>query len=209
MAEETLKQETKESKMKEQKSDEKKSEETRKPEVAEQETKPKEASPSKKVLGDHNNTNKSDEKKSAPKKEKPEVVKGPKKTEGVVNGRDIPVSRKVAIALCNFIKKKKIDKAIEELEKVTRLKRAVPMKGEIAHRKGNMMSGKYPVKASGEFGRLLKSLKANAVYHELELEKVKIACKANKAPRPYRRFGRHQFKRCHVEIKLIPRVKHK
>jgi len=152
---------------------------------------------------------KSYDKKSEKKKEKPEVVKGPKKTEVVVNGKDIHVSNKVAVAICKFLKNKNIDRAIVELEQVGKLKRAIPMKGEIAHRRGRMMSGKYPVKAAGEFIRLLKSLKANAVYHELELERVRIACKANKAPRPYRRFGRAQFKRSHVEIRLVPITKTK
>ena len=88
------------------------------------------------------------------------------------------------------------------------MKKAVPMKGEIPHRKGKMMSGRYPVKASKHFVLLLKSLRSNALMNELELEKYKIFCKANVAPRPYRRFtrfGARKFKRSHVEIKLINR----
>ena len=83
------------------------------------------------------------------------------------------------------------------------MKIAVPMRGEIPHRKGKIMSGRYPVKAAKEFIKLLKSLKTNALMNELELEKYKIFCKANIASRPYRRFGKGRFKRTHVEIKLI------
>ena len=54
------------------------------------------------------------------------------------------------------------------------------MKGEIPHRKGKgMMSGRYPLNAVKDFIMLLKSLKANAINHEIELEKVKLACMPN------------------------------
>jgi hypothetical protein len=82
------------------------------------------------------------------------------------------------------------------------------MRGEIPHKKG-IMSGRYPVNALGHFIKLLKSLNSNALVNELELEKYKISCKANLASRPYRRFGKGQFKRTHVEIKLIPITKKK
>lgn len=134
---------------------------------------------------------------------KHEVKKHAKKTEAIVNGRDVPISTKYAIAICNMIRNKEIDKAMSLLETAEKMKIAVPMRGEIAHKPG-MMSGRYPVKALGHFIILLKSLKSNALVNELELEKYKIACKANVAPRPYRRFGTGQFKRAHVEIKLIP-----
>ena len=83
------------------------------------------------------------------------------------------------------------------------LRKAIPMKGEIPHRKGDMMSGRYPVKAVGEFIRILKSLKSNAIVNELELEKYVIFCKANVASRPYRKSGRARGKRTNVQIKLI------
>ena len=47
------------------------------------------------------------------KKEKRE-----KKTEAVVNGKDLPISTKHAIAICNFIRGKDIDFAIQQLEDV-------------------------------------------------------------------------------------------
>jgi len=83
-----------------------------------------------------------------------------------------------------------------------KFKRAVPMKGEIPHRKGKIMSGRYPIKACTHFIKLLKQLTANAMVNELELEKTRIECKANKASRPYRRFGRTKFKRSHVTLKV-------
>ena len=85
-------------------------------------------------------------------------------------------------------------------------KKAVPMKGEIPHRKGKMMSGRYPKKASENFIKLLKSLEANARNHDVD-EPVIVEAIANKAQRPYSRFGRWQKKRTHVMIKARERKK--
>ena len=137
------------------------------------------------------------------KKEKKKDETKPKKTEAVVNISGLPISTKHSIAICNFIRGKNIDNSIAILGDVQRLKRAVPMKGEIPHRKGNMMSGRYPIKAAGEFIKILKSLKSNAIVNELELEKYVIFCKSNIASRPYRKSGRARGKRTNVQIKLI------
>lgn len=124
------------------------------------------------------------------------------KNEAVVNGKDLHLSVKYAVAICDAIRRKDIDFAIARLEEAANLKKAIPMKGEIAHKKG-MMSGKYPVKGARIFIKLLKSLKANAISQDLELEKFRIWCKADKAPEPYKRFGQGRMKRCHAKIKLI------
>ncbi|MBS3075520.1 50S ribosomal protein L22 [Candidatus Pacearchaeota archaeon] len=131
-----------------------------------------------------------------------------KKTESIVNGRNLSASLKHATAICNMIRGKEIDTAIKMLEEVTKMTRAVPMRGEIPHRRG-MMSGRYPVKASKIYLALLKSLKANAIANDLELEKLRIFSMPNNASRPYRRFGTGRFKRSHVLLKLIPFTKHK
>ncbi len=165
---------------------------------------PKISSDDKSNLGEKKDIDKDDKKPI----KKPEH-KGPRKTEAIVNGKNLPISTKYAIAICNLIRNKDIDKAISIMEQAEKMKIAVPMTGEIPHRKGKMMSGRYPVKASKHFVLLLKSLRANALMNELELEKYKIFCKANIASRPYRRFGKGKFKRTHVELKLIKRVRKK
>ena len=164
-------------------------------------------------LTSHSSSNdkKTDGEKEETKEKKPEKKKETpkeKKTSALVNGSSLHISTKHAIAICNFIKGKNIESAISELEKAEKMKIPIPMRGEIPHKKG-IMSGRYPIKAIGEFIKLLKSLKANAIANELELEKVFISCKANVASRPYRRFGRKRFKRTHVEIKLTKKVKKK
>jgi ribosomal protein uL22 len=128
--------------------------------------------------------------------------------EAVANGRDLAVSIKHAVAICNMIRGKEIDNAIKMLEEVVKMKKAVPMGGEIPHRRG-MMSGRYPVKASKIYIQLLKSLKANALAKEIELEKTRIFAMPNVASRPYRRFGTGRFKRSHVLLKLVPLTKKK
>ena len=147
---------------------------------------------------------KSKDDKNIKKKEKIKPPTGPKKSEAVVNGRDLRISTKHSVAVCNFIKNKNIDDALARLEEVSKMKRAIPMRGEIPHRKGKMMSGRYPLNAVKAFMILLKSLKANAINHELELEKVKLSCMANVASRPMKRHGQRKHKRSHVQIKLTP-----
>jgi large subunit ribosomal protein L22 len=140
--------------------------------------------------------------KSKPIEKKKEIST---KSEAIVNGKNLKISTKHAAAICNFIRNKNVDLAINELGEVEKMKRAIPMRGEIPHRKGKgMMSGRYPLNATKEIIALLKSLKSNAVEHNLELEKLKLFCMANVASRPHRRFGRRRFKRSHVQIKLIP-----
>ena len=136
-------------------------------------------------------TKKKEKKKIEVKKVKKESVKV------VVNG--VPASTKVSVAICKFIKYKPIDVAIKELESVTLLKKAVPMKGEIPHRKGKIMSGRFPVRASKEFIVLLKSLQGNAINHDVENPIISEAI-ANKGTTTYAKGGRARKKRTNLKI---------
>lgn len=136
-------------------------------------------------------------------KEKDKKQEKPKKTEAVVNGTSLPISTKHSMAICDAIRGKKIEQAIYFLEEVIKYKKAVPMKGEIPHRKGNIMSGRYPINAAKQFIKLLKQLSANATTNEIDLENAELVeCKPNKASRPYKRFGSMKFKRTHVTLRL-------
>lgn len=141
---------------------------------------------------------------SSEKKEKKQkaVQLTEKKTEAFTRGTSLPISKKHSMYLGDFIKNKKIDDAIVDLEKVTKYKKIVPFKGEIPHRKGKgMMSGRYPIKASQFFIKMLKGLRGNALVNGLDLEKTRIVfSSANWAHRPPRREGR-KAKRTHVLIK--------
>ena len=124
-----------------------------------------------------------------------------KKDEAIANGRDMPASKRHCIYIGRFIKNKPIDVAIRDLELVMKFKKAVPMKGEIPHRKGDIMSGRYPIKVAQQFIAILKGLKGNVVVNGMDLDKTRITyVSANWAPRPMKGGGA-RFKRSHVIIK--------
>jgi ribosomal protein L22 len=135
------------------------------------------------------------ERKEEKKEKKEEKVK---KNEAILRGKDLPLSTKQAVAICRFIKGKKIDEAINGLEKIIRMEKALPMKGELPHRKG-MERGRYPITACKIFVKLLKNLNANSQVNGLN-EPYIFAAVPNKAPQPFRRGGSMRFKRTHVYL---------
>lgn len=143
---------------------------------------------------------KPEEKKEEAKEKKKQTVPKIKRVEAVVNSYSLPVSTKTAGAICKFIKGKKIEKAIEDLEQVIKGKKAVPMKGEIPHRKGKIMSGRFPKNASKHFITVLKALRGNSIVNGIDEPVINEAI-ANMASRPFGRFGRMKKKRTHITIK--------
>ncbi|MBI2630168.1 hypothetical protein HYW76_03625 [Candidatus Pacearchaeota archaeon] len=137
---------------------------------------------------------KTEEKKGKEKKKQERKIR----EQAVVNGKDLGISKKQSMDICRFIKGKRVEQAIKELEEVVKMKRALPMRGEIPHRHG-MMSGRYPKTACGVFIMLLKSLQSNASEGGIMTPQI-IMAKANKASRPFRRFGSRKFKRTHVSL---------
>ncbi len=124
-----------------------------------------------------------------------------KKDVAVVWGPSVHMSKRHGMYICSFIKGKSIDNAMEDLEKVILIKKAVPFKGEIPHRKGKgMMSGRYPVAASKLFLTMLKNLKGNVLFNGMDLDKTRISSAyTNWASRPQRRGGQ-KGKRASVMI---------
>jgi ribosomal protein L22 len=114
-----------------------------------------------------------------------------KKDEAIALGSNISAGKKHCMYICKFIKGKPIDLAIMQLGEVIRLKRAIPMLGEIPHRKGKgMMSGRYPVDASKIFINILKALKGNVIVNGMDLDKTRIYfASASWASRPQRKGG--------------------
>ncbi|MGY4884210.1 MAG: uL22 family ribosomal protein [Nanobdellota archaeon] len=144
-----------------------------------------------------------DKKEKHEKGEIKKTVKKIKKEEVYVNATSVPVSTKYAMNICKFVKGKRIGDAIRDLEQVTMLKKAVPMKGEYAHKKGKgMSSGRYPQRAAKHFIVLLKSLAGNANNHEI-LEPIIVEARANWAPAPRGRFGRVRRKRTHITLRAV------
>lgn len=139
------------------------------------------------------------EEKKEPKKEKKVLVKKVVKEKVEVNAKNVPVSTKKAVAMCKAIQGRTIPNAVEYMEKVAAMKLAVPMKGEIPHRKGNIMSGRYPIRATKHFISLLKSLEGNAIQHEVEEPMIHLAI-ANKGTTTMGRGGRTQKKRTNIKL---------
>lgn len=144
---------------------------------------------------------KNEEKSKEIEKKKEEKKEKPKRTSAFVNVKDIPISVKYSAAICRFIKHKKINDAISQLEQVISKKRPIPMKGEIPHRKGDIMSGRFPQKASKNFIIILKSLSSNCSYHGIENPIISQAF-ANIGVRPFGRGGTRK-KRTHIFISAI------
>lgn len=136
------------------------------------------------------------------KDKKPQI----KKTESVVRVSNVPISTKHSAAICKFIKGKTIAEARRYLEQVEKIKKAIPMKGEIPHRKGKMMSGRFPKKAAKNFIVLLKSLAGNS--QDID-EPIIVEAIANMGERPYGKFGRVRKKRTHVFIRAMEKSKFK
>ena len=143
--------------------------------------------------------------KSEEKVTKKEVKKNTsvvKKEEAIAYGHGLAMSLKHSMYISKFIKNKSIDKAIEDLIQVTKIKKIVPFKGEIPHRKGKgMMSGRYPVFASRHFISVLKGLKGNVIANGMDLDRTTIYySNPSWASRPMRRGGVHA-KRVNILIK--------
>ena len=144
----------------------------------------------------------SDVKVEAPKEEKKITKPKEKKTEAVVNSHSLPISTKHSVAVCKFIKHKRIETAIANLQQVITKKKAIPMKGEIPHRKGRIMSGRFPKNAAEHFIKVLKTLTANANVNGLTNPVISEAI-ANLAQRPRGKGGRIKKKRTHVKIVAV------
>lgn len=155
-------------------------------------------------IGDNKpETPKTDDKKDVKEKpKKKEEKKIPKKEEAVAIGRNMHISKKHGAYICAFIKNKKIDNAISDLEQVKKMKKIVPFKGEIPHKKGKgMMSGRYPVKAAGLFINVLKGLKGNVIVNGLDLDNTKIYFASSSWSARPMRSGRREGKRTNVILK--------
>ena len=143
---------------------------------------------------------KKEKKADKPKSKKTDIVS--KKDEAVAKGLNLRVSKKQSVYICSFIKNMTVDEAIHDLQAVILMKKVVPFRGEIPHRKGKgMMSGRFPTKAAKIFITVLKGLKGNIMVNGLDIDNSKIYfASATFANRPMRR-GNRKAKRTNVILK--------
>lgn len=130
-----------------------------------------------------------------------------RQTSAKAMGKDLPISPKVAFEICNFIRHREVENAIAILKRVTEKKQAIPYKRfpNAAGHKPGMAAGRYPIKAAGEFLKLLENAKANASNQGLSgtLKITHIA--AQRANEPFRNRAKERitFKRAHLEVILV------
>ncbi len=131
--------------------------------------------------------------------------------EAKARGVNINASRKHCKEIGDFIRGDDVQKAIGKLEKVIEKELPVPYNkynSDLAHKKGNMTAGRYPVKASKEVLKVLRNAKNNAVYEGLSEENLFIseyyANQGNRYLTPKRNRGR-KTKSSHVTIKVRER----
>ena len=121
-------------------------------------------------------------------------------------GRDTAVSTKQAIEISNYLRHRKLTQAKALLESVIQKKHAIPFKrftDGVGHKPGKMAAGRYPIKASRVFLKLLESVEANAQTKGLntsELEIVHICAHQAHRPVHYGRNSGREFKRTHIEV---------
>ena len=98
----------------------------------------------------------------------------------VATGRDLRVSPKHAREVARALKGKTVEAANKYLDDVMAFKRAVPFRRynkKTSHR-GNIQegwhSGRYPVKTCKEYKKLLENLENNAIFKNLEADKMRL-----------------------------------
>ncbi|MCJ7478870.1 MAG: 50S ribosomal protein L22 [Candidatus Nanohaloarchaeota archaeon QJJ-7] len=132
--------------------------------------------------------------------------------EAVARGENLPISRKHAREVGEFIKGESVEEAKQKLDRVTEEEQAVPYTrhdAEQSHRKGSMDSGRYPVKTAEEMLELLQSAESNARYEGMNTDNLKVTGvminQGNRMLTPKRHRGR-KAKAAHVTIKVGEKV---
>ena len=93
---------------------------------------------------------------------------------------ELNMSPKHSIEIATFIRHQRVNDAITYLKDVIGLKKAIPFRRfnrNVAHKRGlpgTWDAGRYPVKASKEYIRVLESLKKNAEYIGLDADNLEI-----------------------------------
>jgi len=133
------------------------------------------------------------------------------KMEAKARGVNIGASRKHCTEIGRFIKGDSVEKAKNKLNKVIDKELAVPYtkyNSDLAHRKGDMDSGRYPVNASKEVLKVLENAENNAEYEGMATENLYIseyyATQGNRYLTPKRNRGR-KTKSAHLTIKVRER----
>lgn len=129
-----------------------------------------------------------------------------------LNAKDLRISTKQSVEICDFIRLKNLKAAKYILERVLQKKMAIPFKRynrDIGHKHG-IASGSYPMNASTEILKLLHGVEANAENIGLNKNELYISkIMANKGGTQWH-FGRkrrRQMKRTNIYIEVAEKTK--
>ena len=123
-------------------------------------------------------------------------------------GRDLPISTKQSIEICNAIRGKPLKRAKDILDHAIQEEIAIPFKrftGSVGHRRGNMASGRYVPKACQHIKDVIVSAEKNAVFKGLSIQHLFLKHISAQSGGNQHHFGRHRgraMKRTHIEIML-------
>ncbi len=129
-----------------------------------------------------------------------------------VFGRNLRISPKHSVEISKAIRGMKVGEAKEFLLRVQQKKEAVPFrkhKKKVGHKRlFKWYAGRYPVKASERFYRLLEEVESNAEYKGLDTDRLRIihvsACKGRVfpgyIPRAYGRATPYNHETTNVEL---------
>ncbi len=117
----------------------------------------------------------------------------------LVKGNNLPISAKKSIVLCKLLKGKTINEGMKMMENIIDMKKGISLNKREALKVKR--GPKYPIRTAQQFVKLLKSLNANANVKGLDVDKVILAAKADRAASPMKGGNRlRKFKRTHVLI---------
>jgi large subunit ribosomal protein L22 len=127
-------------------------------------------------------------------------------------GRDVDVSPKQAIEICNRLRYHQVSRAKRILQDAIELKRPIQFTrftNGLGHKPGNMAAGRYCVKAAQTILTLIENAEVNAQTKGLNTSTLSIIhlC-THRANEPFRygRQSRRQMKRAHIEIVVAEKL---
>src|SRR3989338_5723287 len=126
-------------------------------------------------------------------------------------GKDLPISTKQSVEICNHIRNRQVTEARKILQDAMAEKKAIPIRRfnkDLGHKTG-IGPGSYAPKASGFILKIIEEASANAQSKGLNTSKLNIVhISANRAALPWR-FGRQRrikAKRTHIAVVLEERT---
>ena len=146
--------------------------------------------------------------KETPKKKKSKIKK-PQVSEVTGKGVYLPISSKISVEVCRAIKGKDIERAKRILNDAIELKRAIRYyryNKDTPHKPGKGFgAGRYPVKVSGYVLGVLENAMANAVYLNLDPERLYVKLARSERAISKEKRGRYS----NIEIVLAERQEEK